>query len=342
MSQLQLLYNGALSELSEDACVLLIELVTGEVSDCFDVVKEKKSSDTYVKKNFIQNIHQTRVDDFLNTLAWLDNEQNKTKEAMIVNEKESHSPDHFVTPQQKIKEIHKVKYPVEEKKENNTVYHQDMKSDSSQMHDVKEKKYKMIRCQDVNKRFLYETSNTAWYKTVILCISVIISVIIPAVINIYYIQPVISKNNVKFVELSQYYSKISNNIRLSDHMVKQLDSIKQNAKRIVSEMVTQEQFEHHFQKFVTLLERYDVTVKRIHNELDVKNSVLGRDGFNVKVNIITLNIEARYETYRMIRETFIKEIKTVSIIDESFIAHPNYPFLSITVKMAVAYAGDNI
>ena len=73
--------------------------------------------------------------------------------------------------------------------------------------------------------------------------------------------------------------------------------------------------------------------------MDAESKFIVGNNLPVLVNTVTVELESRFEVYRSIREIFVKEVKSVAIIEENLTAKPGSNLLRVRLKMAVAYNG---
>ena len=162
---------------------------------------------------------------------------------------------------------------------------------------------------------------------------------LPPILNFTYIQPTISENNRKADEISIFQGQIAKNNKRSGDLLSQIKLLEKRSENIAGTLVDRERFDFLLQRFLAAFERFGVEIISITNDVDAESKFIVGNNLPVLVNTVTVELESRFEVYRSIREIFVKEVKSVAIIEENLTAKPGSNLLKVRLKMAVAYNG---
>ncbi|NCG10019.1 MAG: hypothetical protein GWP33_02805, partial [Alphaproteobacteria bacterium] len=191
----------------------------------------------------------------------------------------------------------------------------------------------------VRKIFEAETSSSPIPKTAILAFVLLLVAALPPILNFTYIQPTISENNRKADEITVFQGQIAKNNRRSGDLLSQIKLLEKRSENIAGTLVDRERFDFLLQRFLAAFERFGVEIISITNDVDAESKFIVGNNLPVLVNTVTVELESRFEVYRSIREIFVKEVKSVAIIEENLTAKPGSNLLKVRLKMAVAYNG---
>ena len=191
----------------------------------------------------------------------------------------------------------------------------------------------------VRKIFEAETSSSPIPKTAILAFILLLVAALPPILNFTYIQPTISENNRKADEITIFEGQIAKNNKRSSDLLSQIKLLEKRSENIAGTLVDRERFDFLLQRFLAAFERFGVEIISITNDVDAENKFIVGNNLPVLVNTVTVELESRFEVYRSIREIFVKEVKSVAIIEENLTAKPGSNLLIVRLKMAVAYNG---
>ena len=191
----------------------------------------------------------------------------------------------------------------------------------------------------VRKTFEAETSSSPIPKTAILAFVLLLVAALPPILNFTYIQPTISENNRKADEITVFQGQIAKNNRRSGDLLSQIKLLEKRSENIAGTLVDRERFDFLLQRFLAAFERFGVEIISITNDVDAESKFIVGNNLPVLVNTVTVELESRFEVYRSIREIFVKEVKSVAIIEENLTAKPGSNLLKVRLKMAVAYNG---
>ncbi|MGC6521667.1 MAG: hypothetical protein ACON33_02755 [Candidatus Micropelagos thuwalensis] len=191
----------------------------------------------------------------------------------------------------------------------------------------------------VRKIFEAETSSSPIPKTAILAFILLLVAALPPILNFTYIQPTISENNRKADEITIFEGQIAKNNKRSSDLLSQIKLLEKRSENIAGTLVDRERFDFLLQRFLAAFERFGVEIISITNDVDAENKFIVGNNLPVLVNTVTVELESRFEVYRSIREIFVKEVKSVAIIEENLTAKPGSNLLKVRLKMAVAYNG---
>lgn len=191
----------------------------------------------------------------------------------------------------------------------------------------------------VRKIFEAETSSSPIPKTAILAFILLLVAALPPILNFTYIQPAISENNRKADEITIFQGQIAKNNKRSADLLSQIKLLEKRSENIAGTLVDRERFDFLLQRFLAAFERFGVEIISITNDVDAENKFIVGNNLPVLVNTVTVELESRFEVYRSIREIFVKEVKSVAIIEENLTAKPGSNLLKVRLKMAVAYNG---
>lgn len=191
----------------------------------------------------------------------------------------------------------------------------------------------------VRKIFEAETSSSPIPKTAILAFILLLVAALPPILNFTYIQPTISENNRKADEITIFEGQIAKNNKRSNDLLSQIKLLEKRSENIAGTLVDRERFDFLLQRFLAAFERFGVEIISITNDVDAENKFIVGNNLPVLVNTVTVELESRFEVYRSIREIFVKEVKSVAIIEENLTAKPGSNLLKVRLKMAVAYNG---
>ena len=191
----------------------------------------------------------------------------------------------------------------------------------------------------VKKIFEAETSSSPIPKTAVLAFVLLLVAALPPILNFTYIQPTISENNRKADEITIFQGQIAKNNKRSGDLLSQIKLLEKRSENIAGTLVDRERFDFLLQRFLAAFERFDVEIISITNDVDAESKFIIGNNLPVLVNTVTVELESRFEVYRSIREIFVKEVKSVAIIEENLTAKPGSNLLKVRLKMAVAYNG---
>ena len=193
----------------------------------------------------------------------------------------------------------------------------------------------------VRKIFEAETSSSPIPKTAVLAFVLLLVAALPPILNFTYIQPTISENNRKADEISIFQGQIAKNNKRSGDLLSQIKLLEKRSENIAGTLVDRERFDFLLQRFLAAFERFGVEIISITNDVDAESKFIVGNNLPVLVNTVTVELESRFEVYRSIREIFVKEVKSVAIIEENLTAKPGSNLLKVRLKMAVAYNGKD-
>jgi len=189
----------------------------------------------------------------------------------------------------------------------------------------------------VRKTFEQQSSSSPLLKTMSLIFALLLVAALPPAVNLFYIQPVITDNNSKLSEISLFKSQTIKDTRQADKLLVQLKSTERNMRNLATKFSKQSEFESLYNNFLAALERYNVRIIKKNSTIDkVHGFTIGTDK-KIEIKIIDLEVETRFDIYRTIREIFIKEARSVTILEERIIASPNNANLKINLKIEAAY-----
>ncbi|EJW21313.1 hypothetical protein IMCC14465_11090 [alpha proteobacterium IMCC14465] len=191
----------------------------------------------------------------------------------------------------------------------------------------------------VRKIFEAETSASPIPKTAILAFVLLLVAALPPILNFTYIQPTISENNRKADDITIFQGQILKNNKRSNDLLSQIKLLEKRSANIAGTLVDRERFDFLLQRFLAAFERFGVEIISITNDVDAESKFIVGNNLPVLVNTVTVELESRFEVYRSIREIFVKEVKSVAIIEENLTAKPGSNLLRVRLKMAVAYNG---
>lgn len=191
----------------------------------------------------------------------------------------------------------------------------------------------------VKKIFEAETSSSPIPKTAVLAFVLLLVAALPPILNFTYIQPTISENNRKADEITIFQGQIAKNNKRSGDLLSQIKLLEKRSENIAGTLVDRERFDFLLQRFLAAFERFGVEIISISNDVDAESKFIVGNNLPVLVNTVTVELESRFEVYRSIREIFVKEVKSVAIIEENLTAKPGSNLLKVRLKMAVAYNG---
>lgn len=198
----------------------------------------------------------------------------------------------------------------------------------------------LVGTKDVKKTFQLETTASPLPKTLMLSFLLLLVAAVPPVMNFGYIQPTISDYNLKIDKIAVFEARIKQNAEMSDNLSVQIKNLQRRSEALAATLISQQRYDFILQKFIAAFEQYGGEIISVTNQIDPESSLQLGKAVNVSVNIVTMEIESRYEIYRSIREIFMKEIKSVYVIEEVLTTKPNSNVLKIKLKMAVAYGGE--
>ena len=193
----------------------------------------------------------------------------------------------------------------------------------------------------VRKIFEAETSSSPIPKTAVLAFVLLLVAALPPILNFTYIQPTISENNRKADEISIFQGQIAKNNKRSGDLLSQIKLLEKRSENIAGTLVDRERFDFLLQRFLAAFERFGVEIISISNDVDAESKFIVGNNLPVLVNTVTVELESRFEVYRSIREIFVKEVKSIAIIEENLTAKPGSNLLKVRLKMAVAYNGKD-
>ena len=198
----------------------------------------------------------------------------------------------------------------------------------------------LVGSRDVKKAFHLETTASPLPKTLLLSFILLLAAAVPPVMNFGYIQPTISDYNLKIDKIAVFEARIKQNTEMSDNLSVQIKNLQRRSEAMAATLISQQRYDFILQKFIAAFEQYGGEIISVTNQIDPESSLQLGKAVNVSVNIVTMEIESRYEIYRSIREIFMKEIKSVYVIEEVLTTKPKSNVLKIKLKMAVAYGGE--
>lgn len=189
----------------------------------------------------------------------------------------------------------------------------------------------------VRKTFEQQSSSSPLLKTMSLIFALLLVAALPPAVNLFYIQPIITDNNSKLSEISLFKSQTVKDTREADKLLVQLKSTERNMRSLATKLSKQSEFETLYNHFLTALERYNVKIIKKNSTIDKVHSVVIGTDKKIEIKIIDLEVETRFDIYRAIREVFIKEASSVTILEERITATPNKANLKINLKVEAAY-----
>jgi len=195
----------------------------------------------------------------------------------------------------------------------------------------------IMAVKHVRKTFEQQSSSSPLLKTMSLIFALLLVAALPPAVNLFYIQPIITDNNSKLSEISLFKSQTIKDTRQADKLLVQLKSTERNMRNLATKFSKQSEFESLYNNFLAALERYNVKIIKKNSTIDkVHGFTIGTDK-KIEIKIIDLEVETRFDIYRAIREIFIKEASSVTILEERIIASLNNANLKINLKLEAAY-----
>ncbi|MDD9797682.1 MAG: hypothetical protein OXT03_00990 [Alphaproteobacteria bacterium] len=229
----------------------------------------------------------------------------------------------------------------EEMGENENANENDMTEEETQATDAltytKSNLKTVTGVKHVRKTFEQQSFGSPFLKTIILIFALLLVAALPPAVNLFYIQPIITDNNSKLSEISLFKSQTIKDTRQADKLLVQLKSTERNMRNLATKLSKQDEFESLYNHFLTALENYNVKIIKKNSTIDKVHSVVIGTDKKIEIKIIDLEVETRFDIYRAIREIFIKEASSVTILEERITAAPNKANLRINLKIEAAY-----
>lgn len=198
----------------------------------------------------------------------------------------------------------------------------------------------LVGVKDANSAYETQASGSRLPATIIRVLVLILVAAVPPFVNLVFIQPQISDNNVKLSEMQQFEAQAVADKKAALDLDKKIVRAQKISARLAGDLPPSEDFETLFASYMAALERYGVTV----NSYNISaNEDRGAPIANSKMiaNLVEIDLVGRYDVYAEIRRVFAEESRQIIVVEETMSARPDSLELDISAKMIVPTKGKD-
>ncbi|MGC6475403.1 MAG: hypothetical protein ACON41_02025 [Parvibaculales bacterium] len=194
-----------------------------------------------------------------------------------------------------------------------------------------------IGLKNVRQAFERQTSKSPLGMTVLLVLCLMLVAAFPPIINLAYIQPNITKNNQKLSQIANFKAQVDAKKRDSAIQLNKIKKLEKNLGGYAVNVKGQAEFDLLSAAFLTALERYNVKILSNQTAIDETLTTKLADGKIIEGMVFDLGLQTRFDIYRNIRNIFMEQMGSVTVLEEKITAMPGSNELDIKLKMAVVY-----
>ncbi len=194
-----------------------------------------------------------------------------------------------------------------------------------------------VGLKDVRRAFEQQTRKSPFAMTFFLLVVVLLVAGIPPLINLAYIQPTITDNNQKLSMIANFKVQTEAKFDESKILQNKIKKLKKNLGGYALNVKKQDEYNFMVSAFLSALERYDVKILSNQSWVDESLTTKLDDKNIIEGVMMALEIQSRFDVYQSIRNIFIEQLSSVSVIEEKITALPGENELNIKLKMAIVY-----
>ncbi len=194
-----------------------------------------------------------------------------------------------------------------------------------------------IGLKNVREAFERQTSKSPLGVTLLLVLCLLLVAAFPPIINLAYIQPNITENNQKLSQIANFKAQIEVKKRDSAIQLNKIKKLEKNLGGYAANVKGQAEFDLLSAAFLTALERYNVKILSNKTALDETLTTKLADGKIIEGMVFDLSLQSRFDVYQNIRNIFMEQMGSVTVLEEKITAMPGSNELDIKLKMAVVY-----
>ena len=198
----------------------------------------------------------------------------------------------------------------------------------------------LVGVKDASSAYESQASGSRLPSTLLRVLFLVVVAAVPPFVNLVFIQPQISKNNIKLSEMRQFEVKAGDDKKIALDLDQKIVRAQKISARLAENLPPSSDFEALFASYMAALERYGVEINSYNISSNEERSA---PIFNSKMiaNLVEIELVGRYDVYAEIRRVFVEESRQIIVVDEIMTALPDSLELNIKAKMIVPTRGKD-
>ena len=175
--------------------------------------------------------------------------------------------------------------------------------------------------------------------TIFRIVILVLVAVMPPTVNFLIIQPQIIDNTHKLNEINKFEAGAETDREIANNVAEKVIRAQKIGIKLVEGVLPTRNFEVLFNGYIDALQRYGMVLNSYNVSASPEQTIIfgdkNSDNKKLQANIVTLELEGRYDVYTEIRSVFVAESKRVKLLSERFQPLEKSLNLRITSKILV-------
>ncbi len=175
--------------------------------------------------------------------------------------------------------------------------------------------------------------------TIFRIVILVLVAVMPPTVNFLIIQPQIIDNTHKLNEINKFEASAETDRKIANNVAEKVIRAQKIGIKLVEGVLPTRNFEVLFNGYIDALQRYGMVLNSYNVSASPEQTIIfgdkNSDNKKLQANIVTLELEGRYDVYTEIRRVFVEESKRVKLLSERFQPLEKSLNLRITSKILV-------
>lgn len=198
----------------------------------------------------------------------------------------------------------------------------------------------LVGVKDASSAYENQASGSRLPSTLLRVLFLVVVAAVPPFVNLVFIQPQISNNNIKLSEMRQFEAKAGDDKKIALDLDQKIVRAQKISARLAENLPPSSDFEALFASYMAALERYGVEINSYNISSNEERSAPISNSKMI-ANLVEIELVGRYDVYAEIRRVFVEESRQIIVVDEIMTALPDSLDLNIKAKMIVPTRGKD-
>lgn len=198
----------------------------------------------------------------------------------------------------------------------------------------------LVGVKDASSAYENQARGSRFPSTLLRVLFLVVVAAVPPFVNLVFIQPQISNNNIKLSEMRQFEAKAGDDKKIALDLDQKIVRAQKISARLAENLPPSSDFEALFASYMAALERYGVEINSYNISSNEERSAPISNSKMI-ANLVEIELVGRYDVYAEIRRVFVEESRQIIVVDEIMTALPDSLDLNIKAKMIVPTRGKD-